>query len=216
MIALLAKVIPLGFASALSPGILALVVYFLSNKNAKSKILAMFFSALLVIAIVITLGLLAGSSTPWADGQSLLEAIIDLLFGVLFIYFALKNLLRKERTIKESQEKEGSQFMKWFLIGCLINATNFDAVFLAFTSAKEIGSSAVNIFDKIIAVIINVLFFTSPVTLPVAIYLLMPKTAEVILSKINKILMRYSKYIVFAMFAIFGVIFLYRGIKYFI
>ena len=216
MISLLAKVIPLGFASALSPGILALVVYFLGNKNAKSKIQAMFFSALLVIAIVITLGLLAGTSTPRADGQSLVEAIIDLSFGALFIYFALKNLLRKERSIKESEEKEGSQFMKWFLIGLLINATNFDAVFLAFTSAKEIGSTAVSTFDKIIAIIINIFFFTSPVTLPVAIYLIIPKTAKTILDKLNKFLMRYSRYIVFAMFAIFGLIFLYRGIKYFI
>jgi len=216
MIQLLIKIIPLGLASALSPGILALVVYMMGKKHGRPRIMAMFFASIIVVAVIIALGFLTGSNTTRSGEPTTASAIIDLVFGTLFVYFAIKELLNNERKLKESKEDLGPQFMKWLLIGCLINTTNFDAVFLAFTSAKEIGSSAVNVFDKIIAVIINVFFFSLPVTLPVAIYLMMPKAATVVLAKINKFLMRYSKYIIFAMFAIFGIIFLYRGIIFFI
>lgn len=216
MFQLLAKIIPLGFASALSPGILALVVYMMGKKHARQRIFALFCASIVVVAVVIILGFLTGSNTAKLGVPTTASSIVDIIFGALFLYFALKELLHKERKLKESQEDLGPQFMKWFLIGCLINATNFDAVFLAFTSAKEIGSATINDINKIIAVIINILFFSLPVTLPVAIYLIIPKTAQVILDKLNKFLMRYSKYIIFAMFAIFGVIFLYRGIKFFI
>lgn len=215
MFALLAKIIPLGFASALSPGILALVVYMMGKKHARPRIFAMFCASIIVVAAIIVLGFLAGSTTTKSGEPTTVSSIIDITFGVLFLYFALKELLNKERKLKESQEDLGPQFMKWFIIGFLINVTNFDAVFLAFTSAKEIGSAEINILNKIIAAIINAFFFSLPVTLPVIIYLMMPKIATVALAKLNRFLVRYSKYIIFAMFAIFGVIFLYRGIKFF-
>lgn len=217
MLSLLAKIIPLGIASALSPGILALTVYLLGNKHSKTRIWAIFIGTIIVAAIVITLGFITGSNATPEGKPSLTSAIVNLFLGGLFIYFSLKNLLKKERGLKKSDEDNNPHFIKWLIIGFLINATNFDAVFLAFTSAKEIGAEAdVNILGKIIAVIINVFFFSLPITLPVSIYLLVPKTAKVLLDKLNTFLLRYSRYIVFAMFAIFGVIFLYRGIKFFI
>lgn len=216
MLGLLAKIIPLGFASALSPGILALTVYLLGNKHSKLRILALFIGTIIVAAAIIVLGFLTGANATPEDNPTLTSAIIDLLLGGVFIYLALKSLLKKERGLKKSDENQGPQFFKWLILGILINATNFDAVFLSFTSAKEIGAEAdVNLLGKIIAVVINVLFFSSPITLPVAVYLIFPKTASKLLDRLNIFLLRYSRYIVFAMFAIFGVIFLYRGIHYF-
>lgn len=216
MFQLLAKIVPLGFASALSPGILALVVFMLGKKHAKPRIWALFIGTIAVALIIVVLGFVTGSGVSHGGAQKYTSALIDIVLGTIFMYFAIKNILGKERSLKESKEDLGPQFVKWLLIGLLINATNFDAVFLIFSAAKEIGSASVSVLDKIIAVVINVFFFSLPVTLPVAIYLIFPKTAQIVLGKLNQILMRYSKYIIFAMFAIFGLIFLYRGVKFFI
>src|SRR4030066_421520 len=69
--------------------------------------------------------------------------------------------------------------------GILIAATNFDALFLCFAAAREVGEAGINDFSKIILVIVNLIFYTLPLTLPLFIYLIMPDLAQRMLTKFN-------------------------------
>jgi len=88
-------------------------------------------------------------------------------------------------------------------------------VFLSFAAAKEVGDAVINYFDKIMLLAVNVLFFVLPIVLPLALYLIFPKFAGRILEKINRVVLKYNRYILFLMFVIFGIYFLSKGLGFF-
>lgn len=217
MITTLVKIIPLDLAATLSPGILALTLILLGGKNhPKIRTLSLLVGALIVAAAIAILGMTLAKATPASDQPTLISAIIDLILGLIFIYFGLKQLTSKDRKLKEHDNAQGYQIFRWLIIGLLISITNFDAVLLNLAAAKEVGDAAISDINKIILLIINVLFFIAPTSIPFILYLIFPKFAAGFLGKLNIIVLKYSRYILMAMFLIFGFYFLYRGIKYFI
>ena len=215
MTSILIKIIPLDLASTLSPGILALAIILLGSKNyPKARTLAMLCGTLLVAVILAILGFVIGNNVTPGTDPTVRSAIIDMVFGLVFVYYGIKIILSKERKI-EPKEGSGAQFFKWFAIGFIISATNFDAVLLNFAAAKEVGDAAINYFDKIILLIINSLFFALPIILPLVAYLIFPKFAGAMLEKLNRVVLKYSRYILFAMFFLFGLYFLIKGIGFF-
>lgn len=217
MFSLLIKIIPLGFGAIVGcPMILALALLLLGSKNhAKIRTFAFFFGNLIVAVAVAILGFSLGHSVPESAKPTMISAIIDTILGLFFIIFGIKILFSKDHKVKEKEES-GYKIVRWFLIGFLISVTNFDTVLLSLAAAKEIGESAVNEINKIILLIINILFFTAPIGLPLILYLIMPKLARPILEKINQVVFKYSRYILFIMFVGFGIYFCYKGFKFFI
>lgn len=217
MFSLLIKIISLDFGAIVgSPMILALALLLLGSKNhPKVRTFAFFFGNLIVAVAVTIFGFTLGSSVPESAKPTIISAVIDIILGLFFIIFGIKILFSKDRKVKEKEES-GYKIVRWFLIGLLISATNFDTVLLSLAAAKEVGQSAINDINKIIILLINILFFTAPIGLPLVLYLMIPKLARPILEKINQVVFKYSRYILFLMFVIFGVYFCYKGIKFFI
>lgn len=218
MLGLLAKVIPLDLASTLSPGIFALAIYLLGSKYHPYIRIISFFAGILLIGIGITIaGFAVGAATPnVAVGESTSSAIVDLILGLVLIVFGIHSLSAKERKAKPATEK-GSQVFKWVIIGIIIAVTNLDAAFLNFTAAKEVSdSTAVDSIEKIIILIVNLIFFTLPITLPFLITVLFPSLKDKILPKLNEFVTRYSKYIIFVMLVGFGIYLAYKGIAHFL
>jgi threonine/homoserine/homoserine lactone efflux protein len=215
MYSILIKIIPLDFAATLSPGILALAILLLGNKNKPFiKTLSLTLGILIVGILISVLGFYLGVALPTGVKENSLSAVVDILLGIFFIIFGIKVILEKEKK-RHLQSSDNAQILKWIIVGVLVSITNFDAVFFIFTAAKEVGGAAINNFTKIILLVVNNLFFILPVTFPVLFYLLFPRISQRVLEKLNSFLMRFGKYIVFALFMIFGIIFLVRGLKYF-
>jgi len=216
MISLLAKVVPLDLAATLSPGILALAVILLGGKHyPRVRTAALFFGTLLVAVGIALAGYSLGEAAPTGIKQNLTSAIIDLVFGIIFVAFGIKQLYAKERKISSLQERPKSQFFKWLAVGVLVSVTNFDALFLSLAAAKEVGGADVSSASKFIILVVNILFLTSPVLLPLVMYLIFPEFAGRVLTKINHYVLKYSKYILFILFLIFGLLLVTRGIEYF-
>ncbi len=212
---ILIKIIPLDLAATLSPGILALAIILLSSKvHPKARTFSLLCGTLIVAVIIAVLGFILGNNVTPGTEPTITSAVIDTIFGLVFVYYGIKILLSKERKVKP-KESEGYQFFKWFAIGIAISATNFDAVFLSFAAAKEVGDAVINYFDKIMLLAVNVLFFVLPIVLPLALYLIFPKFAGRILEKINRVVLKYNRYILFLMFVIFGIYFLSKGLGFF-
>jgi threonine/homoserine/homoserine lactone efflux protein len=216
MFAILAKIIPLDFAATLSPGIFALAIVLLGNQfHPKSRTWALFFGTLMVGLGVGLLGFILGHAATSNIKQNLTFALIDIVLGLVFIFLGLRTIFAKERKIKTGED-ERPKILKWILIGFIISVTNFDALFFSFAAAKEVGASEISDILKLIFLIVNLIFFTLPILLPLIFYSVAPNLAQSFLNKINQFVIKYSKYIIFLIFIIFGIIFVYRGIKFFI
>lgn len=217
MFEVLIKVIPLNLASTLSPGLFAMSLVLLgSKKYSKSRTLALFIGGALVAVVTIFLGYtLAQATTEITDTSKLLKATVDLILGGVFLIFGIKTLVSKERITKPKAALE-PKLLQWFLIGIFFCATNLDAVIFSFTAAHEVsGATEINDIFKLILLLVNLLFITLPIYLPLLFGIFAPGPASRILPKINQVVLTYSKYIIFAIFVIFGIILLWRGINFF-
>lgn len=218
MFNVLLKIIPLDLATILgSPGILALALVILASKNhPKAHILSLFFGSLIIGLGVTILGFVLGNSIDTGIKQNFTESIIDIILGLFFIFYGIKLIFSKERRVDFQEEKHELKIFKWFGVGLVITITNFDALFLNFTAAKEVGGANVQELAKWILLVVNLSFFTLPITLPLILQFIFPKFSQPILVKINYFVLKYSRYIIFGMFLIFGLYFLYRGLNFFL
>jgi threonine/homoserine/homoserine lactone efflux protein len=214
---LLVKIIPLDLASTLSPGILALAVYLLSNKDYRIARTVSFWAGSLLVAIILAvIGLKLGSTIQDPNNKRIIDNIVDLILSAIFFYFGIKSLLVKDKNRKENNvDKHHSRDLwKWFLIGLVISITNFDAVIFNLTAAKEIGQSVVGDTSKFLLLIMGMVFFTLPIILPLVLYLIMPKLAQKVLDPLNTFLTKYGQYIVAIIFIAFAVYLLIKGLQF--
>ncbi len=218
MLDLLFKVILLGIASTVSPVIFGVILSLLAAKHyPKQRALACFAGGVLTVLIISSAGWAIGSDAlSFGDGFSHYLGYVDILLGVLFIIFAVSSLIakkeKKPKGLKTDEKTALPHLKKWFAIGFLLNITNFDAVLLFFTEAREIFQASILFLDKLLLLILGSLFFLLPALLPILVYITMPKKSEQILKPIGKIMEKYGKYLVAVIFLAFGVYLLYRGI----
>ncbi|MCL5432901.1 MAG: GAP family protein [Patescibacteria group bacterium] len=217
MLGILALILPLDLASTLSPIILAITVVLLSAKShSKEKIIAFFIGSLIIGIFVTILGYNLGQKALMGDKHSEPSYMVDLLIGAFFILFAIKSFFSKERKTHPREDESGKKILKWFLFGIIVSITNFDALFLNLTAAKEVAiAEGITQIVKFFLLCMNLFFFTLPITFPILMYLLFPVVANRVLAKVNNFLLKYGKYIIAVLFFIFGLIFLYRGLAIF-
>jgi len=216
MVDVLIKIFPLDLASIFSPGILALVIILLAQKeHGLARSIALGLGSLLVAVMLAFLGLKMGQNVQDVNNTKIIDNIVDLVLGAVCLYFGLRSLLykEKEKNPQSIKTNQSAQIAKWFLIGFVISITNFDAVIFNFSAAKEVGQSTINDLEKTILLIMNSLFFVAPIIIPLVIYLLVPKLADKILKPINDFLTKYGRYIVGIIFIGFAVYLIYQGLK---
>lgn len=212
MLELLIKVIPLGIGSTISPVVFGIALTLLAGKNyPKSRAFAYLLGAVITVAILAIVGMLIGTGAV-AGAALMPSASIDILIGLLLVFFGIKALTaKKEKTdIALGHEKPSPQLAKWLFIGFIVNITNFDAVVLNVTAVKEIFEAGTG-YEILLTIVCDALFLL-PILLPVSVYLLMPKTAAKVLEPIGDAAEKYGKYVLAAIFFIFGVYLLSKGL----
>ena len=219
MTPLLIKILPLQFASILSsPVVFALTLLLFSRKKfVVGRVLAMLIGALIIAITLAVCGLSIGNNLNVGTHHLWLKAIIDFIIALIMLYFGISGFFKKSNDNKEKKEEHDQprQLGKWLAIGFIVSLSNFDVVILNFTAAKEIGAASIQYFDKIILLIVGVLFFIAPILLPFIFYLALPAAAEKILTPINNFLIKFGHYLVAAILIIFGIYLFYRGIQIF-
>ena len=224
MTELLAQTVPLSLAAAIDPVLLTLTLTLLAGKYyPKGRTLAFLIGAGIVLALIAWAGILIGEGIIGGEsGKAATKGIIDLIFGALLFYLGISSLLEKKREpeageaeLAEKQvQKKG--LAKWFITGIIVNITNIDALVLYLTASKEIGHSDIMSGEKILVAVISGLIVLAPVVVPLFLSIVIPRTAEKVLTPIGKFMTRYGAYIVSTIFFLFAVMILYRGLKIFI
>lgn len=210
----LIKVIPLDLAAIISPVLFGLVIFLLGNKNHPKASTFTILLGALIVGIGITLaGFALGNTTEKSANPSIWTAIIDIILGIIFIIYGIRALVKThKKDHKIQQEGQKNNLLKLFFLGIILCVFN-DSFFLIFAASKEVGSSGIGNLNKLVFFIINIFCFTLPITIPLFIFIIFPKIAKPILEKINLIVMKYSKFVIFALFIIFGIYFILKGIK---
>ncbi len=216
MLGLLISVLPLAIGSCLSPGIFALMIAVLSNeKYTKERAFALLFGGIVVAVFLGILGYLIGTGQiipNEGDPSKKLNigiGIFFILFAVYTYYYRNKQEHADFKKIKSTSPKIG----KFFLLGVLINITNFDAVTLYTVAVKEIFSYDPSMIYGLLITVICSLFFLLPEILPLGTYLLYPKKTEKILLPLKIFLQKYGAWIIIVLFLIFGAYFILRGLN---
>ena len=213
MFELFATILPLAVASAASPVILGVSVALLSRKNfgAAAALLA---SGVLAAAILALVGAsVAAEDDVVAKSLGFSPAIVDLALGIVFLAFGAKVLL--EKPSKEGISRKGAAGWgpaKWFAIGFIGNITNFDAVLLNLAAVREIFNSSLAMASKLELLAFADFFFVLPALLPIAICVLAPAASQKVLVPIGKSMSKYGKYVVGAIFIVFGAYLIVKGI----
>lgn len=216
MLALTAKVLSLDFAALFSPVMLAVSVLLISQKFHPIKKTLIFILGNLLVAIgIIALGYCASEAITDKPEPTLFSSLFDLSLGLLLLIYALKTFLGRNKKSKERVESESPRFLKLLLTGLLVGLSNIDGLILSFTNAKVVGEANVNPVFTLILLISIIFFVTLPATLPVILYYLFPKKSQLILSKIHNFLIKYGPYIVSFVFALFGILLIYKSSGYF-
>lgn len=211
----LLTIIPLDFAATLSPGILALTLILLgTKKHALTETFSLLFGNLITAGIIISLAFFMVSITTSQGQPNVIASIIDLLLGLFFIWYGVKVFRTKDHKFKLKQKKNAN-VLKWVVIGFIISITNFDAVLLSFTATREVAASSLGVGNKMLLALVNVFFFVLPIILPLSICILFPKIGAIFLTRLNKYVIKYSRYIICIMFLLFGVYFVIRAINHF-
>lgn len=215
MASLFIKIIPLLIGSMISPGIFALVLYFLSEKQNGVKKTFAFLTGTLILAtgVFVLAYYLSGEHGNDHVGNLKVKEYLDLIFGVVFVYFGIKSLFVKSGEKKvHLKHQVGVNYLLLIGAGILLNLTNFDNELMYFGGLREIFNSALPPASEFALGIFALLVFISPVTLPLGFALLAPKTAEKVLTPVNAFVTKYSRYIIAILFLVFGIFLLSRGL----
>jgi threonine/homoserine/homoserine lactone efflux protein len=210
---LLATILPLAIASTMSPGILAITIALLSGKNhQKIRTIAYNLGGLLTALIILYFTIFSGRvglGNPTEPGGI---DYLDTAIGIVFILFAIRTWTTRNNREKKLEEKTAKpNFGKWFFIGFITTITNFDAVLFYFTEIHEIVDPGTTFIYSLILMLIATFFFLSPSLVPLIMYLVDPKKASERLKPASEFMKKYGSVLVAAIFFIFGVVLLMRG-----
>lgn len=215
-LSLVITVLLLGLASALSPGLLAITLAFLSSKHhQKSKAIAFLFGGIVTAVLLLFVGM---NIDDLSDGLFQFfqpTGTGTLVLGALMVIFGVYSLIQKNDPVKTNLSSK-PEYFKIALFGFIVNITNLDAVLLNFTAIREIDNAHLSLIPETILVLIADFFFVSPVLIPLLIYMFYPEKSKILLEPIGDYMRKYGKYLVAAIFIGFGLLLLSRaGILHF-
>ena len=216
MLHVLASIIPLGIGSILASPIIFVVAIVLLSQTYYPKIkwAAFFLPALIVSVLATYAGYVLGHTITQNSNAIVIKSSTDILIACIFFFLAFFSWFVKEKKFAVNKDAKGMKILKWFIIGSIMNGTNFNALVLVMAAGKEVGSSGLPQLVQWLLLLLNIFFYTLTVSFPFFLILLFPKHSSAMLKSISLFLKRYSKLIVAVLFFVFGVIFLNRAFPF--
>ncbi len=207
------QILPLAVASAASPVIIAISLALLSKKSF-GALGAFFFGCALATLILAGIGIsVAAEDEVVASSIGLSTSVLDLALGAVFFAFGVKVMLEKPADEKNPPPtKKPRSPISWFALGLFGSLTNFDAAILNITAVREIFNSNIVLLQKAFLLVFCDFFLLSPILLPCIIYVFAPAASKALLAPVADWLKKNGNYLVGAIFIIFGIFLVMKGI----
>jgi hypothetical protein len=216
---LLTQIIPLGLGAAVSPTALMGIILLLSiSKRPKVQGLGYYIGAIILISIVVVLGILLGVGvTSTSHKPDPILALIDVLLGIFLLILGFRGIFKAQKPTTKNflgDSKKTStitQFIKGLSFGFGMFLINFSTTIIILEAGKQIGSSSVDIYGKLIVIIILILITLLVCEIPLLIYLIFPEKANNILSRVNKWMQKNGHYLMGIVLVIIGLYLMWIG-----
>jgi hypothetical protein len=211
MFQLLAFVVPLGLAGAISPVLLTEQTVVLAGPNGRRTARLFAAGAMVTLFAFVCVLILFGRSISLPKTPHL-DATLDVVIGVALLALALFLRLRhpKERTEKPPRGPMNARAA--YIFGTVSMATNFTTLALIIPASKEIAASHVDLLERFIVALVLVLLASIPAWLPLALTALAPGPAMKGLNAFGDFIQRSGRLATVILVALVGLFLLVRGI----
>jgi len=221
---LIIHIMPLAWGAAVSPVVLSIFLVIMSlSDDPKLPGLSFYLGTILVFLLVVFLGMILGNSLS-AVGASdpKTTAAIDMFIGAILLVLAFRSFVVKHEKqtggiFRYLKPKEGSSgfsvFSQFFILGTVSFLTNFTTAVFLLAAGKEIGLANAGLSGDILAIVILALITLLVVEVPLAIFLIIPKTAKKVTGPIDEWITKNGNYVSGFIVLIFGIYILFKGAK---
>lgn len=216
---LIAQIMPLALGAAVSPTALMGIILLLSmSKKPKLQGFGYYIGAIVLILIVVVIGISLGTAVTATTSQpNPILAWFDVIVGILLLILGFKRLSQPQKspTKRFGEGKLGSNIgmlIKGFTFGFVMFLINFSTTILVLEAGKVIGTSSADAVGKIIVIILLMIITLLVCEIPLLIYLIFPKKANNVLSKVEAWMQKYGHYLMAAVIIVIGIYLVYIGI----
>lgn len=218
MAELLARLLPLGLAAAISPQLLAVTMAILGARDhPRSRTLAYLGGSALTLVLIGILAVTGGGAARGPHRPSALSAAIDIILGALLLYLGVRKLVAKPKTRHvepaSGRASIGRQLVVSAGLGLLLTVTDFSSLVFYVAAAKQTADSRLRVTDQVIAMSVMALFIMVPIIVPLVFTVAAPAAAARLLSWTDQAAKKHGKYIVAAIALIFGVYLVLKGTR---
>jgi len=223
-----AELIPLAFAAALYPPILALVVVILARPNPRNLLLAYVMGALLVSTLA-GLGIVAALNAGNVVGGSdhTINPAVDIAGGVVALFVAWILLSDRDRQLRERRARrkaekadgrdpwsrrmlERDSMRMTFLLGVALNLPGATYI----VALKDIAAADQSMATAVLEIVVFNLIMFAIAEIPLVSYTLNPERTREVINNVNDWLGGHSRQIAMALCVGVGVFLLAKGIAH--
>lgn len=210
MLHVLALIIPLGLASAVSPVLLTEQTVVLASSGRRAAT-AFALGAILTVAAFIGVLLLFGKSISLPK-EPHLDAQLDIVVGAVLLLFGLFLRSRRPKEKAEKPQRGEMDVRAALAFGTVSMATNFTTLALVIPAAKEISSSHLNVLEGAVLAVVLIALASLPAWLPLALTAVAPGPAERGLKAFGAFIQRSGRFATVVLLIAAGLFFVARGI----
>jgi hypothetical protein len=217
---LLANVIVLALIAALSPTILAGILWVLGGRrNPLPSGFGLFAGVGLSVALLIIVGACIGAGIQLSKHISHTRAVMDVTVGGVLIITGILSFFRKGRTEREVETPSPSSSdlpmgkpWKLAVLGIVLTITDLKIVTLSLIAGREIVLSRIDSLDKALVYVIFWLLALSSASIPLVYYTISPERSSRVFPAILQFVRRRGDLVMAIICLLFGAHLLSKGL----
>jgi threonine/homoserine/homoserine lactone efflux protein len=207
---LLAQIVPLALASAISPVIFLLQLNTLTGPRPLARGAALAAGSAIVLIVVSTLGVALGG-TGFSERETL-HAVINIAFGVLLIAVGLRALLRPPKPKPPDPDAGPASPGRSFLAGAVAMGTNVTTIALYTPALALIAGSGLPLGQRGLAGLVILLIALMVAWVPLLLAAVVPGASTRLLPWLGRWMNDNNRWISVALGFGFGILLLAKGV----
>jgi hypothetical protein len=216
MAELLARLVPLGLAGAVSPVTIVICIALLSSRRPLANAVAFVAGITTVLAVVGAFAIAVFGPGSDAESSDVVNTV-ELTLGVLLLLLAAKQALGEADPDAPPPAwmavLEGLGPARAYAFGVIAEATNVKRLAIYLAGLSEITRSDVTTFQGVVSLAIFGLLLEVPLITPIAIYVTLPARSTSILDRARRWLLTYNRRILAVLFSLIGAVLVERGLS---
>jgi threonine/homoserine/homoserine lactone efflux protein len=215
---LLARLVPLGLAGAVSPIAIVVCIALLSSRRPLGNAVAYVAGITTVLAAVGAFVLVVFGPGSASDAESSdVVNTVELMLGVLLLLFAAKQALGEADPDAPPpgwmSALERLDPARAYGFGLIVEATNVKRLAIYLAGLSEISRSHITGFQSVVCLSVFGLLLEAGLIAPITLYATRPRRSTAILDRTRRWLLTYNRRIVAVILAVIGAVLVERGVS---